>query len=230
MRRLRRGPLSTTGADSDDGDNPRRFFRENPPEMNNLDITKTPKLQVTERHSRQPSNFTSIVTLEKSSRFNKSPYVAEGSSIVLPTTPILQVDLDDRINYILGSLPSNVHLTASNLQKLGEPTKRLPPIRPFDLFPTRIPRPKSVESSSPIASEVPSYARASDRRHYSSRPGDIMLYHLHRADGQAPIKRYIRLVGKNRERAMVRVGCGWADLGDYLKVYVTHHGSKNCLI
>ena len=73
-----------------------------------------------------------------------------------------------------------------------------------------------------------SYARASDRRHNSGSPDDINLYHLHRTDGQAPIKLYIRMVGKNGERAMVRVGGGWADLAEYLKVYVTHHGSKKC--
>ena len=30
------------------------------------------------------------------------------------------------------------------------------------------------------------------------------------------------------ERAMVRVGGGWADLAEYLKVYVAHHGSNKC--
>jgi len=230
MRRLLHDTVSTTGAESDD-DDPQRFLRENTPEMNNSDFAKAPKLQVTKRHARQPSNFTSIVTPEKSSRFNKGPYVAEGSSLVLPTTPILQPDLDDKINEILGSLPSKVRLTASNLQKLSESTKRLPPIKPFDLSsPTGIPGPKSVESSPSIASEVPSYARASARRHNSSSPGDIKLYHLHRTDGQAPIKLYIRLVGENGERVMVRVGGGWADLAEYLKEYATHHGSKRRVV
>ncbi|PWW72519.1 hypothetical protein C7212DRAFT_227565 [Tuber magnatum] len=232
MRRLRRDTVSTTGADSDDDDDPRRFLRENTPEMNNSpDFAKAQKLQVTKRHARQPSNFTSTVTPEKSSRFSKGPYVAEGSSLVVPTTPILQVDLDDKINEILGSLPSRVRLTASNLQKLSESTKRQPPIKPFDLSsPTGIPGPKSVGSSPSIASEVPSYARASARRHNSSSPGDIKLYHLHRTDGQAPIKLYIRLVGENGERVMVRVGGGWADLAEYLKEYVTHHGSKRRVV
>ena len=53
------------------------------------------------------------MTPEKSSRFNKSPYVAEGSSLVLPTTPILQVDLDDKIKEILGSLLSKAYLQCS---------------------------------------------------------------------------------------------------------------------
>ncbi|RPB00191.1 hypothetical protein L873DRAFT_1681493 [Choiromyces venosus 120613-1] len=232
MRRLRRDTVSTTGADSDDDDDPRRFFRDNTPEMNNSpDFAKVPKLQVTKKYARQPSNFTSTVTPEKSSRFNRGSYVAEGSALVLPGTPILQVDLDDKINEILGSLPSKVRLTASNLQKLSESTKRQPPIKPFDLSsPTGIPAPKSVGSSPSIVSEVPSYARASARRHNSSSPGDIKVYHLHRTDGQAPIKLYIRLVGENGERVMVRVGGGWADLAEYLKEYATHHGSKRRVV
>ena len=65
-----------------------------------------------------------------------------------------------------------------------------------------------------------------DQRHNSVMPGSIMLYHLHRTDGKAPIKLYIRLVGKNGERAMVRVGGGWEDLAEFLKRYVAHHKSR----
>ena len=35
-------------------------------------------------------------------------------------------------------------------------------------------------------------------------------------------------LGKNGERATVRVGGGCADLAEYLKVYVGHHGSRKC--
>ncbi|KAG0123955.1 hypothetical protein HOY82DRAFT_210280 [Tuber indicum] len=232
MRRLHRDTVSTTGADSDDDDDPRRFLREDTPDMNNSpDFVRAPKLQVSKRHARQPSKPTSTVTPEKSSRFNTGPYAAEGSTLILPTTPILPADLDDKINEILGSLPSKVRLTASNLQKLSESTNRQPPIKPYDLSsPTGIPGPKSVGSSPSVASEVPSYARPSARRHNSSSPGDIKLYHLHRTDGQTPIKLYIRLVGENGERVMVRVGGGWADLAEYLKEYVTHHGSKRRVV
>ena len=58
----------------------------------------------------------------------------------------------------------------------------------------------------------------------------MVLYHLHRTDGKAPTKLYIRLVGKNGERAMVRVGGGWEDLAEYLKRYVAHHKSKDCFL
>ena len=141
--------------------------------------------------------------------------MAEASSLVLPPTRILQVDLNDRINVILGSLPFKVHLTASNVQKLGEPSKRLPLINHFDLSPTGIPGPKSVESSSSIASEVSSYARAFARRHNSSRPGYIMLYHLHRSDDKAPIKFYIlwwEEMGRERWYVLVVDGQIWPSI------------------
>ena len=35
-------------------------------------------------------------------------------------------------------------------------------------------------------------------------------------------------LGKNGVRATVRVGGGWADLAEYLKVYVAHRRSKKC--
>lgn len=195
------------------------------------DFARPPKLSVTKRYPKQPSNFTSPVTPEKSQKSYKSPYTGEGSSLVLPATPVLQADLDDKINTILGSLPAKVRLTASNLQKLSETTNKRPPLlKPFDLPPTGIPGPKSTGSSPSVISEVPSYARASIRRHNPNGSGDIKLYHLHRSDGLAPIKLFIRLVGESGERVMVRVGGGWADLAEYLREYATHHGSKRRVV
>ncbi|KAF4119689.1 GAS2 domain protein [Geosmithia morbida] len=56
---------------------------------------------------------------------------------------------------------------------------------------------------------------------------DIKVYHLSRSTGEAPIKLFIRCVGDNGERVMVRVGGGWADLSEYLKEYATHHGRRS---
>jgi hypothetical protein len=55
---------------------------------------------------------------------------------------------------------------------------------------------------------------------------EIKLYHLSRSTGEAPIKLFVRLVGEHGERVMVRVGGGWADLGEYLKEYASHHGRR----
>ncbi|TKA65201.1 hypothetical protein B0A49_10617 [Cryomyces minteri] len=60
-----------------------------------------------------------------------------------------------------------------------------------------------------------------------SKPGsdDIKLYHLSQAGKDQPIKLFVRLVGEG-ERVMVRVGGGWADLGEYLRQYAEHHGRR----
>ncbi|KAF1991351.1 hypothetical protein K402DRAFT_416667 [Aulographum hederae CBS 113979] len=62
----------------------------------------------------------------------------------------------------------------------------------------------------------------------SSSNGDpeIKLYHLSQPGKDKPIKLFVRRVGENGERVMVRVGGGWADLGEYLRQYVEHHGRR----
>ena len=59
---------------------------------------------------------------------------------------------------------------------------------------------------------------------------DVRVFHLTQ-HGQsrdaAPIKLLVRTVGENGERVMVRVGGGWADLGEYLKEYSLHHGHRS---
>jgi len=54
----------------------------------------------------------------------------------------------------------------------------------------------------------------------------IKLYHLTQPGVDKPIKLFVRRVGENGERVMVRVGGGWADLGEYLRQYVEHHGRR----
>lgn len=65
------------------------------------------------------------------------------------------------------------------------------------------------------------------RHHPTPSNRDIKVYHLSRANGEAPIKLFIRCVGEHGERVMVRVGGGWADLGEYLKEYAIHHGRRS---
>lgn len=55
---------------------------------------------------------------------------------------------------------------------------------------------------------------------------DIKLYHLTQPGKEQPIKLFIRRVGENGERVMVRVGGGWSDLGEYLRQYAEHHGRR----
>jgi hypothetical protein len=57
---------------------------------------------------------------------------------------------------------------------------------------------------------------------------DVKVYHL-RWNGQSketkPTKLFVRRVGDDG-RVMVRVGGGWADLGEYLREYSLHHGRR----
>jgi hypothetical protein len=81
---------------------------------------------------------------------------------------------------------------------------------------------------SPAKSEFDLNNTASGRRSAAAARGDndIKLYHLTQPGREQPIKLFIRRVGENGERVMVRVGGGWSDLGEYLRQYAEHHGRR----
>ncbi|KAK7730391.1 hypothetical protein SLS53_009010 [Cytospora paraplurivora] len=124
-----------------------------------------------------------------------------------------------QISEILENIPAKVHLSSQStaINHLNPPDLHLPYSRP------RSRADKSVRSRSSMSSRAgtPSFMLAPVSRPRQQRGNqDIKLYHLSRGTGEAPIKLYIRCVG---ERVMVRVGGGWADLGEYLKEYAIHH-------
>ncbi|KAL9625329.1 MAG: hypothetical protein Q9160_000392 [Pyrenula sp. 1 TL-2023] len=87
----------------------------------------------------------------------------------------------------------------------------------------------STRSSTPTPSLTLTPARRA--RTSQSAESDIRLYHLHRnspnqSKDAPPMKLFVRLVGQDGERVMVRVGGGWADLGEYLREYAQHHGGS----
>ncbi|KAI5849619.1 hypothetical protein DFP73DRAFT_541297 [Morchella snyderi] len=187
-----------------------------------------PRLNVQKRQIPRPAKIDTVTPERNRKLYQKNSQDDEDGSQSFTMTPKLefpQPSLDDKVNDILTSLKSPIRLTASNLQKLTETSKRSGPLRPFELPPSSIPAPKSVAGSS-VVSDATGFAPRGGRRHVSNTSAGIELYHLHRDNGQAPIKLYIRLVGERGERVMVRVGGGWADLAEYLKEYATHHGSK----
>lgn len=148
------------------------------------------------------------------------------------------IPLDEQIEHILESMPTaRIRLRASALAKVpdGRPKHR--------------PRKSSNASTISAASEVPSATRpglrprattpslfgrsgitlapADDqgpRRGGANEP-EIKVYNL-TSGNDKPLKLFIRRVGENGERVMVRVGGGWADLGDYLRSYAEHHGHR----
>ena len=91
-----------------------------------------------------------------------------------------------------------------------------------------VPRIIRSKTSAPVPSAT--LAPAPGNGFNESKNGDhseIKIYHLHQAGKNVPIKLHIRLVGEAGERVMVRIGGGWADLGEYLKEYANHHGKRS---
>ena len=137
--------------------------------------------------------------------------------------------LEARISYILTELPGHIRLKSG-------PEPDAPDVLPSDAFSDhkkvtsgspalRLKRPQASASSSPLTL-TPANLKASRSRTLTGDP-EIKLYHLHQSGKDVPIKLFVRLVGEAGERVMVRIGGGWADLGEYLKEYASHHGRRS---
>ncbi|KAI2621727.1 hypothetical protein GGR54DRAFT_77486 [Hypoxylon sp. NC1633] len=140
--------------------------------------------------------------------------------------------LHQQISDILESIPAKIRFKRTPGINLNPPDLQLP-LRP---------KPKGDgmrRSNSSLSSraDTPSYSRsgtpsfmlapARDLRPRSKSSQGIRVYHLTRSTGEPPLKLLIRCVGENGERVMVRIGGGWADLGEYLREYATHHSSRS---
>ncbi|KAI5461240.1 hypothetical protein BGZ63DRAFT_333816, partial [Mariannaea sp. PMI_226] len=134
--------------------------------------------------------------------------------------------LQRQIKEIISNIPAKIKLS-----------NEFPPINlnPPDLQLPKIRKRPSVEpfkrSTSSVSSRAgtPSFTLSPDKTARSRSRGkqEIKVYHLSRSTGEAPIKLFIRCVGEQGERVMVRVGGGWADLGEYLKEYASHHKRRS---
>jgi len=123
--------------------------------------------------------------------------------------------LEQKIKDILTSLPANIRLA-----KDGDSPNST---RGSSERSTRASTPTPSLTLSPVKSGQPS-------RRNATGDSDIRVYHLTRS-GQArdapPVKLFVRAVGEDGQRVMVRVGGGWADLGEYLREYSAHHGRRS---
>ena len=134
---------------------------------------------------------------------------------------------EERISSILTQIPADIRLASgpdlnatevarssvtSGLKKLA----RRPP-------PPRLSRAQTSAPSSPAITLAPV---TQSTPHTPNSDSKIKLYHLHQPGKETPIRLFVRLVGDNGERVMVRIGGGWADLGEYLKEYASHHGRR----
>ncbi|KAL3422725.1 GAS2 domain-containing protein [Phlyctema vagabunda] len=192
--------------------------------------TPEPAIRV---HKNLMQNPAFIPSPEPESRADGVPSLAAHSST--PSTvsnPSASQSTDDhmqqQISSLLDTLPAKIHLT-SEAETTPPATYSVRSKKSRSRLTPNLPRSHSSMSSSrsptPYLTLAPAYAKNPRPRPNNSNP-DIKVYHLSRSTGEAPIRLFVRLVGENGERVMVRVGGGWADLGEYLKEYAAHHGRR----
>ncbi|KAL2811807.1 hypothetical protein BJX63DRAFT_422192 [Aspergillus granulosus] len=133
--------------------------------------------------------------------------------------------MDEKINSILTTLPGRIHLVQADQDDDAVSVASSLPFR-GERFRSHSPQGTPARSYTPTSSLG---VRPASRRRYSHAPEEssVKLYHLHRGGKSAPTKLFVRTVGENGERVMVRVGGGWADLAEYLREYAIHHGRRH---
>ncbi|EPS28579.1 hypothetical protein PDE_03525 [Penicillium oxalicum 114-2] len=133
--------------------------------------------------------------------------------------------LDEKIDSILSGLPGRIHLV--NASHDPETSMSNMDRRARGRCQSESPRGAAVRSTTPAPSMMLMPA-ARRRLSHAHKPEDscVKLYHLHHGGQTAPTKLFVRTVGEEKQRVMVRVGGGWADLGEYLREYLTHHGRR----
>ncbi|KAJ4368900.1 hypothetical protein N0V83_005982 [Neocucurbitaria cava] len=142
-------------------------------------------------------------------------------------------DLERKISDILTTIPAHIRLTSGPSADSPEVKSARGVAAKGSRGYLRAARSASGLKSpeltlSPAKSEFDSANAASGRKSAAAlrTDNDIKLYHLTQPGKEHPVKLFIRRVGENGERVMVRVGGGWADLGEYLRQYAEHHGRR----
>ncbi|KAH9217500.1 hypothetical protein DL95DRAFT_386350 [Leptodontidium sp. 2 PMI_412] len=143
--------------------------------------------------------------------------------------------MQQQISSLLESIPARIRLTTESdstpfASQTLRPKKTRRSITPsFRSSSSMSNYSTSSRAPTPSFTLAPAFGKTSSRPRPQSSNPEIKLYHLSRSTGEAPIKLFVRLVGEHGERVMVRVGGGWADLGEYLKEYASHHGRRSGL-
>ncbi|KAL2023886.1 hypothetical protein VTK56DRAFT_663 [Thermocarpiscus australiensis] len=228
-RRRDMDPEGSSIDDADTSDFPAAFRAS----TRSMSVSFNDKPTVTElpRFSSPPSTPTKSTILEDEDDDVVSTEPGSPSEMSVPRT---DDQLQQQISEILELVPAKIRLTSEPPAiNLNPPDFTMPTARKSSRS-DAIPRSQSTlsmrsaysRSGTPSFTLAPAYGRSSRPRHARSNR-EIKLYHLSRSNGEAPIKLFIRCVGENGERVMVRVGGGWADLGEYLKEYAMHHGRRS---
>lgn len=155
-----------------------------------------------------------------------TPQVQASRTAAVSPTKSTDDELEARISSILTDIPANIQFTGrSNAHR--DVTSQRPGSRNAKLM-KRSPTPRLMRSQTAVPSTPTMTLTPAEQTAGQASNGDseIKLYHLHQPGKEAPIKLFVRLVGEGGERVMVRIGGGWADLGEYLKEYAIHHGRR----
>ncbi|KAF2446836.1 hypothetical protein P171DRAFT_429789 [Karstenula rhodostoma CBS 690.94] len=149
------------------------------------------------------------------------------------TTPTTADDFERKISDVLSTIPAHIRLTSRNGADARNPKASRVVSHKGSKGYLRaahsVSNLKTPELTlSPVKEDFGSANAISGRRSTVSWRGDtdIRMYHLTQPGKEHPVKLFIRRVGENGERVMVRVGGGWADLGEYLRQYAEHHGRR----
>ncbi|OJJ38397.1 hypothetical protein ASPWEDRAFT_48640 [Aspergillus wentii DTO 134E9] len=135
--------------------------------------------------------------------------------------------LDEKISSILTTLPTRIQLVSSANRDIDGASVASVPQKTHERFRSESPQGSPSRCGTPAPSMTLTPAVSRRRHSHAPEESSVKLYHLHRG-GKAPAtKLFVRTVGENGERVMVRVGGGWADLGEYLREYAIHHGRRS---
>ena len=177
-------------------------------------------------HRRQGSQTPSDISDSPSEAPFLDNVPVTSSTIASPRKPKTTDHLQQQIHSILTTIPNDIRLTTEPPSPLPTDTLRPRKIRRSTPS-TRASSSMSARSPTPYLTLAPVITTTSTRQRSQPSNPEIKLYHLSRSTGEKPIKLFVRLVGEHGERVMVRVGGGWADLGEYLKEYAIHHGRRS---
>ncbi|RAH49945.1 uncharacterized protein BO95DRAFT_353889 [Aspergillus brunneoviolaceus CBS 621.78] len=137
--------------------------------------------------------------------------------------------LDEKISSILTALDAQIHLVSADTHEHDGHSTSSYPLKQRERFRSVSPHGSPARSSTPTPSLTitPAVSRRRYSHAHAPEESSVKLYHLHRGGKSAPTKLFVRSVGENGERVMVRVGGGWADLAEYLREFAVHHGRRH---
>ncbi|CRG86278.1 hypothetical protein PISL3812_03281 [Talaromyces islandicus] len=158
----------------------------------------------------------------------KYSFSTDGGSFAMRPVNEADEDLQEKIHSILTGIPGQIRLSnnpTSDFDQRSVISSVSTSMR--NRFGSRSPysTPSRASTPTPSGTFTPT-SRPKRSTSYKSEDKTVRVYHLHHRGKTQPTKLFVRTVGEDGERVMVRVGGGWADLREYLREYVIHHSRQ----